>query len=237
MWGVLLTANGVVRCAISTPGSCEFEALPAWVQHTCTDQILVEVHGCLPRLGSATARLHAVHNLMAALEPQYAIFARTPNLLAGGGACVEYSLRRRTPCAADHPSPQPSAAAPAASVPLATAMLASATPIAATVDTNAHGASGADKPVAACLVGQLRSLARTAGALRRHLLDALDADAFVVATTDSGRPPTTQEARMLDAVRPSAACANLASSQPALHHHPASHHTSSRRASCGFFLH
>ena len=67
----------------------EFDSLPAWIESTCTEQILVEVHGCLSTVGNAETRLRKFHQLMSALEPEYAVFAAMPNLLSGG-ACIEY---------------------------------------------------------------------------------------------------------------------------------------------------
>lgn len=48
---------------------------------------------------------------------------------------------------------------------------------------------------AVCLVGQPRSLELTAVGLRAHLLDHLDADAFVIAHTESELEPTFEEIR------------------------------------------
>lgn len=49
-----------------------------------------------------------------------------------------------------------------------------------------------------CLVGQLRSLSRTAASLRAYLIDVLTADTFVVATTDADAPSTADERAWLE---------------------------------------
>eukprot|EP00966_Prymnesium_polylepis_P025602 590506-Prymnesium_polylepis.1 len=47
--------------------------------------------------------------------------------------------------------------------------------------------------LAVCLVGQLRSVGMTAPSLRAYLLDAWEADGFLIATTDEGSEPSAAE--------------------------------------------
>ena len=47
--------------------------------------------------------------------------------------------------------------------------------------------------LAVCLVGQLRSVGMTAPSLRAYLLDAWEADGFLIATTDDGTMPSAAE--------------------------------------------
>ena len=51
---------------------CEFEGLLPWLAATCTEQVLIEVHGCLPTHAPPLTRLMRVHKLLSALEPEYA---------------------------------------------------------------------------------------------------------------------------------------------------------------------
>ena len=144
------------------------------------------MHGCLPLGTPPLTRLLRLHKLLSALEPEYAVFANEPNLLApGGGTCVEIGLTRRTPCTASagvaaRPAVARVAASPSAAVP-------------ATAKASAAPRPRSAANVAVCLVGQLRSLRRTAASLRTHLIDAWGADAFVIATTDSNAPPTAAD--------------------------------------------
>lgn len=68
-------------------------------------------------------------------------------------------------------------------------------PVAPSTPSPAMAISGGSPPgpqrrVAVCLVGQLRSIARTAESLRRNLLEHWEADGFVVATTDHDDAPS-----------------------------------------------
>lgn len=158
---------------------CEAEALLPWVRATCTEQILVEVHTMSwPADAQPLKRLLRTHKLLSALEPEYAVFSATPNMLAGEGMVIEYGLKRRASCFGAQASPAKQPLAPPSA-------LAPSAP-----------------RVAVCLVGQLRSLNRTAASLQAFLLDALDADAFVVATTDSNAPPTDAERRLVALLGP-----------------------------------
>ena len=92
-------ANRTINLLKLDCDGCEFDGLLPWLASTCTEQIVVEVHGCLPMHAPPATRLLRMHKLLSALEPEYAIFASEPNLLApGGGTCVEYGLMRRTSC-------------------------------------------------------------------------------------------------------------------------------------------
>ena len=87
---------------------CEYTALEPFLAATCTDTILLELHGCKvasPR-GEQVAtsgwgplrRLQESHKLMSALEADYVVYSAEPNVEWSDGTCVEYGLRRRTPC-------------------------------------------------------------------------------------------------------------------------------------------
>lgn len=80
---------------------CEFDALPAWLAQTCTEQILIEVHGVSPIDPpgmDAGGRLKRFHKLMSTLEGNYTVFASEVNGISPPFTNVEYGLRRRTPC-------------------------------------------------------------------------------------------------------------------------------------------
>ena len=82
---------------------CEFTALPAFVSHICTNQIVVEVHGCISARNET--KLRRVHELMTHLDQRgFRVFASEPNILSSDGTCIEYSLLRFPPCSAVRPS-------------------------------------------------------------------------------------------------------------------------------------
>ena len=78
-----------------------------WLQHTCTEQILIEVHAggrsnaCGIFGTSPASRVASMHRLFTMLDRDYEIFAfehnpfplRTVRML-----CGEWALRRRRPC-------------------------------------------------------------------------------------------------------------------------------------------
>ena len=81
---------------------CEFTALPAWLEETCTSQILIEVHGVsvLDHSGmTAGERLTRFHRLMSLLEVNYTVFSAEVNGISPPFTNVEYGLSRREPCA------------------------------------------------------------------------------------------------------------------------------------------
>ena len=83
---------------------CEFDAVPAFVDHICTDQIVVEVHGCSLQRAPTHTQVRMVHKLMTHLDHRgFRVFASEPNIAASDGTCIEYSLLRFPPC----PRPQP----------------------------------------------------------------------------------------------------------------------------------
>lgn len=91
---------------------CEFESLPAFLEHVCVTQILLEVHGCRcgrcfrlhssvrKSMNSSEAwwRFERVNSLMTLLTRTHRIYKAVPNTRFSDGTCVEYSLQRRTPC-------------------------------------------------------------------------------------------------------------------------------------------
>ena len=89
---------------------CEFSTLRPWLEHVCAKQILIEVHGCKAppaKVANATRalqqfykkRLLQMHQLMTELYWYgYRVFHVEPNVEFSDGTCVEYSLRRITPC-------------------------------------------------------------------------------------------------------------------------------------------
>ena len=86
---------------------CEFDALPEWVQHVCTDAIVVEVHRMhfmrQGREDTALAdphrrRVERTHALFAALaKAGFVVVYLEPNV-GYPTACTEYTLVRTTPC-------------------------------------------------------------------------------------------------------------------------------------------
>ena len=85
---------------------CEFEALAPWLAHVCTDQLLIEVHGCacnycaLPApndtvLASAAPlnrtdtywRYRRYRQLMELLDQEYDLFLAVPNSKFSDGSC------------------------------------------------------------------------------------------------------------------------------------------------------
>jgi len=83
---------------------CEFSSLLPWLENLCTEQILIEIHGCacghcqhdLNR--NATLRMIRTAGLLDALVVNYSVFHVEPNVRFSDGSCVEYGLRRRWPC-------------------------------------------------------------------------------------------------------------------------------------------
>ena len=92
------TSRGRVSLLKMDCEGCEFDSLPPLVQNVCIDQILLELHGCSRRY-DAKHRVLRVHELMLRLDEDYLIFYVEPNLAYSDGTCIEYSFRRRTPCA------------------------------------------------------------------------------------------------------------------------------------------
>ena len=84
---------------------CEFHSMAGWLESTCTDLILPEVHGCLnlpesPNPMSVEQRMRRSHEVMSTMERHgYRVYASEVNLLARTPTCVEYGLMRTTPCA------------------------------------------------------------------------------------------------------------------------------------------
>ena len=89
---------------------CEFSTLRPWLAHVCAKHILIEVHGCTaPPAAIANdthalntfyrTRLFKMHQLMTDLyEYGYRVFHNEYNVEYSDGTCVEYALRRETPC-------------------------------------------------------------------------------------------------------------------------------------------
>jgi len=81
---------------------CEYMALPEWIRSTCTDQIIIEVHGQSNMVDSpgmtTAARMRRFHTLMSLLEANFTIFAAEPNLISPPFTNVEFGLLRRMPC-------------------------------------------------------------------------------------------------------------------------------------------
>ena len=89
--------------------TCEHRDLLPWVQHVCTDQILLEYHtgprwqwACGPFGTTPARRIHEMHRLFSALEQDFDIFAYEDNEVVASrghpGFCGEYALKRRRPC-------------------------------------------------------------------------------------------------------------------------------------------
>lgn len=79
---------------------CELSLLANWLDHVCTEQIALEVHGCSRMryaVGNAATRLSLVHALMLRLDREYILFHREGNPRFPDG-CLELSWRRRQPC-------------------------------------------------------------------------------------------------------------------------------------------
>ena len=95
-----LTCALACVCVHGTAQGCEFSLLAPWLDHVCTEQITLEVHGC-PRmrylLGPSHVRLSKAHALLLRLDREFKIFHREPNPRFPDG-CLEYSLQRRRPC-------------------------------------------------------------------------------------------------------------------------------------------
>ena len=80
--------------------SCEFDVLAPWVANVCTDQILLELHAFTPRPVHPLTRLLRAHALLVQLhQAQYAVVHAEPNIAYSDGSNIEFTLRRRTPCA------------------------------------------------------------------------------------------------------------------------------------------
>jgi len=85
---------------------CEFVGLEPFVAATCTDTILMELHGChtggheftVTHEMTPLRRMTEAHRLMSALEGEYYVYSAEPNVEWSDGTCVEYGLRRRNPC-------------------------------------------------------------------------------------------------------------------------------------------
>ena len=86
---------------------CELRVLVPFVASVCVEQIVVEVHGCIMKETSPREALTNVHALMVGLaQHNYTVFYSEFNLAGSDGTCVEFSLRRATPCAARQPTRQ-----------------------------------------------------------------------------------------------------------------------------------
>ena len=90
-------------CLLAAAGEgCEHNCVPPWVDHVCTDQIMVEVHTvyAAPYTTSPSGRVRMVNNLLHHLDARgYDVFAIEPNPVYPEN-CWEWSLVRRTPCEA-----------------------------------------------------------------------------------------------------------------------------------------
>ena len=77
---------------------CEFSSLAPWVANTCTEQLLIEVHGCrnkAPNPSTWKGVLQGMHHLMTNLSlAGYTPFYLETNLYARHGTCFEMALRR-----------------------------------------------------------------------------------------------------------------------------------------------
>ena len=92
---------------------CEYDALPAWVQHVCTDAIVVEVHRMhFMRQGREDIaladphrrRVERTHVLFSALHKAgFAVVYLEANV-GHPTACTEYTLVRTTPCDGRRPA-------------------------------------------------------------------------------------------------------------------------------------
>ena len=87
-------------CLLAAAGEgCEHNCVPPWVDHVCTDQIMVEVHTAYAA-SSPSQRVRVINNLLHHLDARgYDVFAIEPNP-AYPENCWEWSLVRRTPCEA-----------------------------------------------------------------------------------------------------------------------------------------
>jgi hypothetical protein len=93
-----LPASGSFSCE-----GCEYEGLKPWVENTCTDLVLPEVHGCIVDVNheeSVWNSLTKFHSLMTMLEENsYRVYSSEVNLLGlNAGSCVEYGLKRMNAC-------------------------------------------------------------------------------------------------------------------------------------------
>ena len=94
MLGLLLLA------AAAAGEGCKHTCVPPWVDHVCTDQMMVEVH---TKYGGSTPsqRVRVIHNLLHHLDVRgYDVFSVEPNPVFPEN-CWEWSLVRRTPCEAE----------------------------------------------------------------------------------------------------------------------------------------
>lgn len=87
-------------CLLAAAGEgCEHNCVPPWVDHVCTDQIMVEVHTAYAA-SSPSQRVRVINNLLHHLDARgYDVFAIEPNPVFPEN-CWEWSLVRRTPCEA-----------------------------------------------------------------------------------------------------------------------------------------
>ena len=85
-------------CLLAAAGEgCEHTCVPPWVDHVCTDQIMVEVHTAYAA-SSPSQRVRVINNLLHHLDARgYDVFAIEPNPVYPEN-CWEWSLVRRTPC-------------------------------------------------------------------------------------------------------------------------------------------
>ena len=84
---------------------CEFDAMRPWLERSCTDLVLAEVHGCLGQSHmSVEHRMRRFHTLMSAAEAAgFKVFSSEVNLLAPSPTCIEYGLTRSSVCPARAP--------------------------------------------------------------------------------------------------------------------------------------
>ena len=87
-------------CLLAAAGEgCEHNCVPPWVDHVCTDQIMVEMHTAYAA-SSPSGRVRMVNNLLHHLDARgYDVFAIEPNPVYPEN-CWEWSLVRRIPCEA-----------------------------------------------------------------------------------------------------------------------------------------
>ena len=80
---------------------CEFDGIPSWLESTCTDLVIPEVHGCrYDATDPILPRMQLFHKLMSKLEEHdFLVYSAESNLLAKEpGLCVEYGMQRKTTC-------------------------------------------------------------------------------------------------------------------------------------------
>ena len=79
---------------------CEVQALPPYLENIPTQQIVIEVHGCVfaKKIPAPMAAVDRMHSVMAHLQKAgFRIFAKDNNILFSDGTCIEYSLTLAPP--------------------------------------------------------------------------------------------------------------------------------------------